>query len=138
MVTSGLRRIRYQNADKSKKETTTVACTNRKCDRAGVPSLVHGLPSTTVRDPWQPRCTKPVTCIFPGQVPEDATFVYVIITSIDYEGGYIAGIFEDRIEAACHKAKLDRAQTGDWNNLVRVKLNDPNICIDVPYFNQQD
>jgi hypothetical protein len=60
--------------------------------------------------------------------------LYIVISSWDYEGGTIRGVFTSKARA---KELLETFPTGagtgyDWHHIVKVKANDANISIGIP------
>ena len=59
--------------------------------------------------------------------------LYMVISSLDYEGGHIRGVFTNRklADNALDRAKNDTC-TGDWHDVVTVQA-DVEIDVSVPY-----
>ena len=60
--------------------------------------------------------------------------LYMVISSLDYEGGHIRGVFTNRkpADSALARAKKDGCTGGDWHDVVTVQA-DVEIDVSVPY-----
>ena len=59
--------------------------------------------------------------------------VYLLVTSIDYEGGVVRGVYTNKEVAERQLKVITEESHGDWFNLVEVVVNVP-LYVSLPYW----
>jgi len=63
--------------------------------------------------------------------------LYMVLSSFNYEGGTMHGVFKTRKGALNCKQKLDRYEAGDYTNVIEIKTG-KRVSISVPYDSEGD